>query len=121
MVKDLPRLQGTVAEASALVGSASNYLYEAAWALWQQALKGDTDKETRARVRLATSHATKASVQAVDMLHAALGTASVMSSNALSRQLRDIHTAAAHVMIGTMTFEAAGRALMGMEPEFPFF
>ncbi len=120
-VKDLPRLQSTVAEASALVGSAANYLYEASWALWQQALEGDTDPALRATVRLATSHATKSSVQAVDMLHAILGTSSVMSSSPLSRNLRDIHTASAHVMIGTMTFEASGRALMGMEPQFPFF
>jgi hypothetical protein len=63
----------------------------------------------------------RASVQAVDMLHAALATSAIMASSPLSRQLRDIHTASAHVMIGTMTFEAAGRALMGMEPQFPFF
>jgi indole-3-acetate monooxygenase len=120
-VKDLPRLQSTVAEASALVGSAANYLYETSWALWQQALEGDTDPALRGTVRLATSHAAKCSVQAVDMLHAILGTASVMSSSPLSKHLRDIHTASAHVMIGTMTFEASGRVLMGMEPQFPFF
>ena len=26
-----------------------------------------------------------------------------------------------HVMIGHMTYEAAGRVILGMEPEFPFF
>ncbi len=121
MLKDTPRLQSAIAEASGMVGAASTYLYESAWALWEQALAGDTDKALRARVRLATSNAMRASVQAVDMLHAALATSAIMSSSPLSRQLRDIHTASAHVMIGTMTFEAAGRALMGMEPQFPFF
>jgi alkylation response protein AidB-like acyl-CoA dehydrogenase len=120
-VKDLPRMQSTIAEASALVGSAANYLYETSWALWQQALEGDMDPALRGTVRLATSHAAKAAVQAVDMLYASLATAAVQSSSPLSKQFRDIHTASAHVMIGTMTWEAAGRVLMGMEPQFPFF
>lgn len=121
MVSDTPRLQSAVAEATGMVGAAANYLYESAWALWEEGLAGKTDTQTRARVRLATSHAMKASVQAVDMLHASLATSAVMSSSPLSRQLRDIHTASAHVMIGSMTFEAAGRVLLGMEPQFPFF
>ena len=120
-LKEIPRLQATVAEATALIGSASNYLYEASWQLWQQALKGDTDPRLRATVRLATSHAARSSVQAVDMLHAIAGTSSVFASSPLARQFRDIHTASAHVMIGTMTFEAAGRVLLDMEPRFPFF
>jgi indole-3-acetate monooxygenase len=122
LLREMPRLQSTIAEATALVGSASNYLYESSWQLWQQALKGgDTDPRLRATVRLANSHAVRASVQAVDMLHAIAGTSSVFASSPLARQFRDIHTASAHVMIGSMTFEAAGRVLMGMEPRFPFF
>jgi indole-3-acetate monooxygenase len=121
MLKDTPRLQSTIAEAAALVGSAANYLYETSSALWEQAIAGKRDEKLRATVRLANSNAAKASLHAVDMLHAALGTSSVMSSSPLSRHLRDIHTASAHVMIGSMTFEASGRVLMGMEPQFPFF
>jgi alkylation response protein AidB-like acyl-CoA dehydrogenase len=118
MLKDTPRLQSAIAEAAGMVGAAASYLYESAWALWEQAQTGVTDKPTRARVRLATSNAMRASVE---MLHAALATSAIQASSPLSRQLRDIHTASAHVMIGTMTFEAAGRALMGMDPQFPFF
>jgi alkylation response protein AidB-like acyl-CoA dehydrogenase len=121
MLKDTPRLQSAIAEAAGVVGAASSYLYESSWALWQQALAGGSEKQARGRVRLATSNAVRASVQAVDQLHAALATSAIQASNPLSRQLRDIHTASAHVMIGTMTFEAAGRVLMGMEPGFPFF
>lgn len=120
-LKEMPRLQGTIGEATAMVEAASGYLYDNSRRLWEQALAGERDDRQRARVRLATSHAVRTSVQAVDMLHSALGTASVMASSPLSRQLRDIHTASAHVMIGPMTFEASGRALMGMDPGFPFF
>jgi alkylation response protein AidB-like acyl-CoA dehydrogenase len=121
MISDTPRLQGALAEAAGMVGAAATYLYESAWALWEQALASETDKPTRARVRLATSNAMRASLEAVDLLHATLATSAIQASNPLSRSLRDIHTASAHVMIGTMTFEASGRALMGMDPQFPFF
>jgi alkylation response protein AidB-like acyl-CoA dehydrogenase len=121
MISDTPRLQGALAEAAGMVGAAATYLYESAWALWEQALASETDKPTRARVRLATSNAMRASLEAVDLLHATLATSAIQASNPLSRSLRDIHTASAHVMIGTMTFEASGRALMGMDPRFPFF
>jgi alkylation response protein AidB-like acyl-CoA dehydrogenase len=121
LISETPRMQSAVAEASAIVGAASNYLYEASWALWQQALAGETQKPLRATVRLATSNAARAGLQAIDLLHAAVGTSSIMSSSPLSRILRDMHTASAHVMIGTMTYEAAGRVLMGLDAAFPFF
>jgi indole-3-acetate monooxygenase len=121
MVSDTPRLQSAVAEAAGIVGAAANYLYESSWVLWEQATAGEMDTQARARVRLATSNAMRASVEAVDMLHAVLATSAIHASNPLSRQFRDIHTASAHVMIGSMTFEASGRVLLGMEPQFPFF
>ena len=121
LLNQTPRLQSAIAEASGLVGAASSYLYESSWALWQQALAGETQKPLRATVRLAASNAARASLQAVDLLHAAVGTSSIMASSPLSRILRDMHTASAHVMIGSMTYEAAGRALMGLDAAFPFF
>jgi len=55
------------------------------------------------------------------MLHAALATSAIFTSSPLERPFRDIHTASAHVMIGPMTYEAAGRVKLGLEAEFPFF
>ena len=119
-----PRLQGPVAEATALVESARHYLYAVTQQLWDALNDGATDEETahlRARVRLATSNAATASVRAVDLVHDALGTASLFTKNPIERHFRDIHMAAAHVMIGPLTYEAAGRVEMGLEPQFPFF
>jgi alkylation response protein AidB-like acyl-CoA dehydrogenase len=121
-LSSIPRMQMTLAEATTLVQSASAYLYASADALWSAVQDGSGGTpELRARVRLATSHAAKASVEAVDRVHAALATSSVFTASALERRFRDIHTAAAHVMIGPMTFEAAGRVELGLEPAFPFF
>jgi alkylation response protein AidB-like acyl-CoA dehydrogenase len=121
IMKDTPRMQAAIAEATALVDSAATYLYDMAWRCWQSTLAGEHDAQLRAKVRLATSHAMKSSLQAVDMLHFAVATTGVFNSSPISRQFRDIHTASAHVMIGTMTIEAAGRVLLGDEPQFPFF
>ncbi len=119
---EMPRLQTTLAEATALVRSARTYLYDSASELWDAALTGPADdKRMRANVRLAASHAAKASVQAVDLLHGALATAAIFTGNPLERHFRDIHTAVAHVMIGPLTLESAGRVELGMEPNFPFF
>jgi len=122
LLSSLPRMQTVIAEATAQVESARTYLYAVAEELRAEIEAGRMGSPTqRSRVRLAASHAMPSSVQAVDALHSALATSSIMSSSALERPFRDITTAAAHVMIGAMTFEAAGRVELGMEPQFPFF
>jgi alkylation response protein AidB-like acyl-CoA dehydrogenase len=118
---ELPRLQGALAQATALVDSAAEHLYGASQRLWDAVNAGADSADLRARTRLATSHAATAAGQAVDLLHNALGTAAIFADNPIERHFRDIHTATKHVMIGQMTFEAAGRVLLGMEPQFPFF
>ena len=120
-----PRLQTVMAEAVAAVQSARCFLYHSADHLWRLVSGSAPDEQAlaqaRARVRLAASHAAQASVYAVDLLHAAIGTAGIFSDSPLERRFRDIHTAAAHVMIGPLTYEAAGRVELGLDPAFPFF
>jgi alkylation response protein AidB-like acyl-CoA dehydrogenase len=115
------RTQLLVADAAVTIAAARTYLYDLCQAAWDLACDGPTDTLTRSRARLATGHAAKSSVRAVDMLHEALGTASVFAKNPIERQFRDLHTAGAHVMIGTLVYEAAGRAELGLEPDFAFF
>jgi alkylation response protein AidB-like acyl-CoA dehydrogenase len=119
-----PRLQAIFARAVAEVESARAFLYGAIEACWQALLAGAPEDEVaplRARVRLANSHAATASVRAVDLVHDALATSAVFRKTPLERQFRDIHTASAHVMIGPMTYESAGRVELGLPPNFPFF
>jgi len=120
-LRETPRIQGVVAEAMVTVAAAREYMYQQTALLWEQAQAGDADPVVRARVRLATSNAATASVHAVDLLHASLGTSALFETTPLERQFRDIHMAAAHVMISRFTYEAAGRVEMGLEAQFPFF
>lgn len=116
------RIQSVIAEATAALESARAFLIQTTGELWKAACDGVVDDpQLRARVRLATSHAARASVHAVDLVHAAMGTSALFPSTPLERQFRDIHMAAAHVMVGQMTYEAAGRVELGKQPEFPFF
>ncbi len=62
-----------------------------------------------------------ASTALTQRLGDALGTSSVFSPHPLDRQFRDIHTAATHVMIGPLVFEAAGHVEVGLDADFPFF
>ena len=115
------RMQSVIAEATVALESARAYLYQTASGLWESVLAGEDNALLRARVRLATSHASRASVQVVDLVHAAVGTTALFPSSPLERHFRDIHMAAAHVMVGQMTYEAAGRVELGLSPDFPFF
>jgi alkylation response protein AidB-like acyl-CoA dehydrogenase len=115
------RIQTAIAEATVLYESGAVYLYHVSEALWQQAQTGQTEPLLRAKVRLGTSHAVRASGQAVDLLQGVLATSAIFSANPLQRLFRDAHTAGAHVMIGNMTYEAAGRVLLGADAAFPFF
>jgi alkylation response protein AidB-like acyl-CoA dehydrogenase len=121
-MREHPRMQTAVAEATVDVESARTYLYSTVSQLWEAVNKGDPDPTLlRARVRLATSHAVTASLRSVDLLHRTLATSSIFESHRLERVFRDVRTASAHVMVGPLTYESAGRVEMGLEPTFPFF
>jgi alkylation response protein AidB-like acyl-CoA dehydrogenase len=116
------RLQAQVAEAQALVESGRTYLYAVAESAWKEAAAGQPLSDAqRAQVRLATSNAARNARLAIDLLHAAAGTAAIFAESPLDRPFRDMHTAAAHVMVGAVTYEAAGRVALGLNAGMPFF
>jgi alkylation response protein AidB-like acyl-CoA dehydrogenase len=115
------RLQLQVAEAFVLVESAREHLHGATRRLWEAAQRGEDLGRLNARARLATSHAASASWRAVDIVHGALATTAIFAGSPLERQLRDMRTAAAHVMVGPLTYEAAGRVELGLPAGMPFF
>ncbi|MPZ98568.1 MAG: hydroxylase [Dehalococcoidia bacterium] len=123
-LSEVPRIQLVIAEATVTLQAARSYFYGTGTELWRAVQAGEDDDATarlRARTRLATSHAAQSSIRAVDMVHGALATSAIFKKSPLERQFRDIHTAGAHVMIGPMTYEAAGRVELGLAPDFPFF
>ncbi len=122
VLREHPTVQAQVARAEALVESARALLYGAAGELWETVLAGaEPSVRQRARLQLAITHAVDSGVQAVDMMYDAAGGSAIYAASPLERRFRDIHTAAAHVVVSPRMYQSTGRVLLGLEPGMPFF
>ena len=122
-LQEVGRVQETFAIAHARFEAAETHYYAIGDALWQGVLAsgGEGDPVLRAKARLAANHAATESLGVVDLLHRACATTAIQRSNPLDRIFRDMHTATAHVMVGPLVYEAAGRVLLGRAADFPLF
>jgi hypothetical protein len=50
-----------------------------------------------------------------------MATSAIFTKSPLDRQFRDMRTAAAHVMVSPLTYEAAGRVELGLPAGMAFF
>ena len=105
-----------VARAEAIVRSSYAYLVHEIGESWETVVRGDRlSTDHRLRARLAASHVGAECCRAVDIVFAAGGGSAVYASSPLQRCFRDVHTAAAHVMVGNRAFETVGRHRFGLE------
>ena len=110
-----PAAQEAVADAEATVRSARAFLLEAIHAIHAEAANGPASVRSRAELRLAMTHATRASARAVDRMYEAAGGTAVFRSSALQRCFRDVHTVTQHAMVAPATLELTGGLLLGQE------
>jgi alkylation response protein AidB-like acyl-CoA dehydrogenase len=111
-------VQTGVAEAEAGLRSARAFLYEALAAAWHEATTGErVALSLRRDLRLATTHAVRASAAAVDAMYALGGGSSVYRRSRLQRCFRDVHVVTQHMMVGPPTLELAGRLLLGLDAD----
>lgn len=104
-----------VSEAEALTRSARAFLMEAIEAAWEAAVEsGRITVEHRRDIRLATTHAVRAAVRAVDLMYTLAGGSAVYRTSPLQRQFRDVHVATQHMMVSDATYELTGRLLLGV-------
>ncbi|MFK7896423.1 MAG: acyl-CoA dehydrogenase family protein [Myxococcota bacterium] len=110
--------QTETARAEATLRSARAFFYEAVTDAWEAALRdGRITTEHRRDIRLATTHATHASAEAVDRMYHLAGGSSVYRRSPLQRIFRDVHVATQHMMVGPGTLELTGRLLLGLETD----
>jgi alkylation response protein AidB-like acyl-CoA dehydrogenase len=113
-----PAAQLDVSRAEALLRSARAFYYEAIDAAWQSAVAdGSIEVEHRRDIRLATTHATRACADAVDLMYNLAGGTSVYRRSPLQRIFRDVHVATQHMMVSPSTLELTGRLLLGVETD----
>ncbi len=112
------KTQEDVAEAEALVRSARAFFHESISRAWDEASKGRAlSVDARRDLRLSSTHAARASVQAVDLMYNLGGGTSVYKSSPLQRFFRDVHVASQHMMVAPPTMETVGRVLLGQETD----
>jgi alkylation response protein AidB-like acyl-CoA dehydrogenase len=110
------------AEAVASLRAARAYALESVEEVWRVVDAGnDPSAEQRMHVHLACSHACLAAVHSVELLYAAAGTAANFSSCPLDRCLRDARVVPQHLMVSPQWKETAGRVLLGLPGDSPFF
>lgn len=112
------RTQEDVAEAEALLRSARSFLHDAIGASWREAQSsGYIGVDGRRDLRLASTHAARSCVRAVDLMYNLGGGTSVYRASRLQRIFRDVHVASQHMMIAPPTMELAGRLFLGQDAE----
>jgi alkylation response protein AidB-like acyl-CoA dehydrogenase len=113
-----PAAQSDVSRAEALWRSARAFYYESIEAAWESAVAGGRiDLSHRRDLRLATTHATRSSAEAIDLMYHLAGGTSVYRRSPLQRIFRDVHVATQHMMVSPSIFELTGRLLLGLETD----
>jgi indole-3-acetate monooxygenase len=113
-VSESPVSQVELARADTLVRSAREYLFAEVGVVVDQVQQGvGIGIDDRLRVRQAATYAAEQCVEAVDRCYRLGGGTSVDAATVLARCFRDVHTASAHIMISSRTYETVGRHLLG--------
>ena len=120
-IAELATLQLRLAEAAALTDAAETLmLADCDEAMRLTEAGGEIPAETRARWRRDGAYTTQMCVKAVDLLFAGAGGNAIYLTHPLQRAWRDVHAAAAHVVVN---WDAAGtlygRVALGLPADVP--
>ena len=108
-------LHEAIARAEITLGQARAFYFEATRDAWAEMLAGaHPSPRTHARLNLAQIGAIERSVEVVDAMYKAGGSASLYAKNTLDRRLRDIHTMAQHTVVSHRSVVESGRTLLGL-------
>ena len=115
--------QSTLGETAARIAACRAYALSASDAAWQEVCStGEISDFNRAQLRLAITFVHRESVKIVEQLYSIAGSSSLYTERStLDRRLRDMHAMNQHVVLGASNYAAAGRLLLGQEPDAPFW
>ena len=116
---DLATMQMRIAEAAALTDAAEALMYGDCDEVMRIVEAGEkASLEQKARYRRDAAFGTSLAVRAVDLLFAGAGGGAIYASHPLQRSFRDIHAAAAHIMVSwDANLALYGRVALGLSPE----
>jgi alkylation response protein AidB-like acyl-CoA dehydrogenase len=106
--------QDALGRALGAVRSARAYLYAAVDAAWRPT--DAPDPLTWLDLSLASTQATRLSLEAVDVLYAAAGGTVAQAAHPIARAFRDLRVAASHYTVSIERFAGVGRVALGLAP-----
>ena len=122
LLREKVSVQIAYAEATARLRAARAYAFEAVDSVWAATARGEAPSAgDRMHVHLACARACTESIAVVEALHQAAGTTANFTSCPLDRCLRDVRVVSQHIMVSPQWVETAGRVLLGLPGESPFF
>jgi alkylation response protein AidB-like acyl-CoA dehydrogenase len=121
-LRETAQVQELVARCRGRLDAARAHLL---WA-WENVLSradesGEAPGDARAAYHVAIVQTVDTAVDVVAALHRALGTPVIQHGNPIERALRDVHTAAQHIVVSPARYISAGRVLLGLEPGTSMF
>ena len=122
-LKDDALTQSTLGETAARIAACRAYALSAADAAWREVCEtGEMSDLNRAQLRLAITFVHRESVKIMEQLYSISGSASLYTERStLDRRLRDMHAMNQHVVLGASNYAVAGRVLLGLDPQAPFW
>jgi alkylation response protein AidB-like acyl-CoA dehydrogenase len=115
-LREKAAVQLAVGQAEGLVRAGRAFLTETLRDAWATVTSGAAlSWEQRGLLWLANTQAATQAVQAVDLLFSAAGAPAVYTSTGLERCLRDVRSAAQHIVLTPTNFEIAGRLALGLD------
>lgn len=112
-----PSVHIAVAEADAALSAARAYFYQSIDAGWAAAQTAPGSLEDRRNMRTANVHAVNTTIEVIDRMYRLMGGTSVYETSCLQQHFRDVHVAAAHMMVGEPVMELAGRVMLGLDDQ----
>ena len=112
-----PSVHIAVAEADAALSAARAYFYQSIDAGWEAAQTAPGSLEDRRNMRTANVHAVNTAIEVIDRMYRLMGGTSVYETSCLQQHFRDVHVAAAHMMVGEPVMELAGRVMLGLDDQ----
>ncbi len=107
--------QAALATAEASLGAAGALYYAAVEDAWEAAQRDEpVAVELRKGLRLAATHAVRASAEVVRSMYDLAGGTAIYDDSPLQRHFRDAHTATAHFQVNEASRELPGRILLGL-------
>lgn len=110
-----PMVQDAVARSTAQLEAGRAYMRFEGERAWERAgLDGAMDPMTRTRLRMAATHMADAATAVVERMFRVAGGTAIYRTSRLEQRMRDVNTAAQHMMVAQPTWEMAGKVLLGV-------